>query len=143
MTLDLHSKRWRNMAKLFLLWVALPEAQASTLIDALPQSEQDRFDAFLLTLQSPRKALRQLETYFKRGHFDTVDAIIGKLERPDLEKLVKAGLKRGKLIDNLPKMIDEDLRELVGLCSYPKGFLVCLEYSRGLDSKTKKTLGMA
>jgi len=140
MTLDKHPKRWRQMAKLFLLWLQLPDEQANHLIDVLPKSEQDRFDAFILMLKSPQKALKVLETYTKRGEFETVDTLIEKLPRIELEKLVKAGLKRGKLVDNLSSMNVEELRELLFLCSYPKSFLVYFLFIDGLDHETKELL---
>jgi len=123
------------MAELLLLWLALPEDEAERLIDVLPQSEQDKFDAFLLTLKTPQKALKELEAYAKRGDLETIDTLISKLPRIELEKLVKAGLKRGKLIDNLSKMDVEELRDLARLCSYPKNLLSFLGFIDGLDPK--------
>ena len=140
MTLDMHPKGWRRMAKLFLLWLALPEDQAEHLIDVLPQSEQDRFDAFLLTLKTPQKALKELEVYAKRGDLETIDTLIGKLPRIELEKLVKAGLKRGKLIDNLSRIDVEELRQSACLCSYPKNVLSFLVFIEGLDPKRQEFL---
>ncbi len=100
MTLDMHPKWWRRMAKLFLLWVNLPEDEAERLIDVLPAVEQDRFDAFCLMMnRTPAKALRELDTDVKKLGVDSVNALIDKLPRIELEKLAKAGLKRGKLID--------------------------------------------
>ena len=133
MTLDMHPKEWRRIAKLLLLWLALPEDKAEHLIDVLPQSEQDKFDAFLLTLKTPQKALKELETHVKHGDVDFVDTLISKLPRIELERLVKAGLKRGKLIDNLSKMDVEELRDLVCLCSFPKNLLAFLVFIDGLD----------
>lgn len=140
MTLDMHPKGWRQTARLFWLWLELPEGHAEKLIDALPESAQNRFDAFLLMLQTPSKALKELETYAKRGDLETIDALVGKLPRMELEKLVKAGLKQGKLIGNLPKMGVEELRDLVVLCSYPKNILAFFVFIEGLDAKRKESL---
>ena len=108
MTQDRYPRWWRQMVKPYLLWRDLPEDEAGRFFGALSPVEQERFGAFLLmTGQKPTKALRDLR-------YD--DELIEKLPRPELEKLAKAGLKRGKLIDNLSKMNIEELRELVLLC---------------------------
>ncbi len=90
--------------------------------------------------KTPTKALRKLEADVQKMGLDFVNALIGKLPRIELEKLAKAGLKRGKLIANLSKMNLEELRELVLLCSYPKHFLVYLTFVDGLDPDTKQKL---
>ncbi len=110
------------------------------MIDALPKSAQDRFDAFPLTLKTPQKALKELETYAKHGDLETIDTLVGKLPKKELQSLVKAGLKQGKLIDNLPKMNVEELRELVVLCSYPRNLLASIVFIEGLDPKRKRSL---
>ncbi|MDI6815033.1 MAG: hypothetical protein QMC90_02975 [Dehalococcoidales bacterium] len=132
MTLDMHPRWWRRMVKLFFLGLNLSEDKAEHLIDALPAVEQDRFHAFLLvTGKKPAKALRDLRDN---------DDLIEKLPRIELEKLAKAGLKRGKLIANLSKMNIEELRELVLLCSYLKNVLVFLTFVDGLDPERKQFL---
>ena len=132
MTLDMYPRWWRRMVKLFFLWLDLSENEAERLIDALPSAEQDRFYAFLAVAGvKPAKALRDLE-----GENDLID----KLPRIELEKLAKAGLKRGKLIANLSKLNMEELRELVLLCSYPKNVLVFLVFVDGLDPETRQFL---
>ena len=140
MTLDMHPKGWRRIAKLFSLWLELPEEESERLIDALSLSDQDKFDAFLLTRKTPQKALRYLEAYAKHGDLDIIDTLITKLPRIELEKLVKAGLKRGKLVNNLSKMEVEELRDLVRLCSIPKNILAFLLFIDGLDSKRQEFL---
>ena len=141
MTLDMHPSRWRQIVKLFCLWLELPEDQAEHLIDLLPQSEQNRFDALLLVLKGPQKALRELEARAKRVGQDDVETLIDKLPRQELEKLVKAALKRGKGIDKLiSKMCVEELREFISLHSYPKDALAFLVFLDGLDPKRQKSL---
>jgi hypothetical protein len=140
MTLDQDSEKWRHTAELVFLWKILPEAQGNHLINALPQGEQDRFDAFLLTRQGPRKALKELETNTKHDEEWINDALIKKLERGKLEQLVKAGLEKGKILDNLSNMNMKELREVVHLCSYPKNYLVALLFFESLDDEAKKRL---
>lgn len=140
MTLDSAPEGWRRISKLFLLWVDLPEAQANQLWDALSQSEQDRLLAFVITRGDPGKALKDFEKYFKKFGFNAPQTLIKKLPRPELEKLVKAGLKRGKLIDNLSKMDVEELQELVFLCSCPKDFLAFFVFIEGLAPERKEFL---
>ena len=62
------------------------------------------------------------------------------MTKTELEKLVKAGLKQGKLIDNLPKMNVKELRELVVWCSYPKDILAPIAFIITLDPKRQKSL---
>ena len=140
MTLDKHPKEWRRLAKLFLVWLDLPEEQADTLIDALPESEQDKFDAFILMRQTPKRALKRLESYAKDGDLETVDALVNRLPRIELEKLVRVGLERGKLIDNLSKVQIEELRELVVLCSLPKNVLANLVFIEWVHPKRREFL---
>lgn len=140
MTLDHSSEKWRHTAELALLWLILPEAQGDHLINALPQSEKDRIDAFLLTRQEPGKALKELETNTINNESWINDALIKKLPRKELEQLVKAGLETGKLHDNISKINTEELREIVDLCSLPKNYLVTLLFFGGLDDEAKKRL---
>ena len=140
MTLDNHPKRWRQMAKLFVLWLDLSENEAGRLIDALPEVEQDRFDAFLFTKKTPQKSLKELEAGVKKGDLNLVLALIDKLPRPELEKLVKSGLKKGKLIDNVSKMNVDELRLLVSLCSFPKNMLAHIIFNEWIDTKRKGLL---
>ena len=93
-----------------------------------------------LMLNTPQEALKELEACAKRGDLETIDALVGGLPRVELEKLVRAGLKRGKLIDNLSRIDVEELRESVCLCSHPKSFLSSLVFIDALDPKRQEFL---
>jgi hypothetical protein len=89
---------------------------------------------------SPVKVLRELEKQINHGELEEVSDLIDKLPMEELKKLVKTGLKHGKLVSYIDKMEKEELQELVYLCSLPKNLLVILNFIEGLDAKRKRCL---
>ena len=143
MTLDMHPEWWRRMVKLYRLWLNLSENDADRLIAVLSEADKERFDIFLRMVGTePAEVMKELEADIDKGaDIDDIRSyFIDKLPRPELRKLVKAGLKRGKLITNLSKMNVEELRELVWYCSLPKNLLAYLIFNDGLDAKRRDFL---